>query len=88
MAASPSYQVGGGASMPFGSAGKLSGLTLKLMFATVLAAMPDNVFLSSFNELLAGPSGGVAPGTIPLPQGHPPGFTNSAGNEWWAPHYQ
>jgi hypothetical protein len=88
MAASPSYQVGAGASMPFGSPGKLAGLTLKLMFATVLAAMPDNIFLSSFNELLAGPSGGAPPGAIPLPQGHPTGFTNSAGNEWWAPHYE
>eukprot|EP00039_Didymoeca_costata_P023666 m.7843 g.7843 ORF g.7843 m.7843 type:complete len:641 (+) comp3790_c0_seq2:198-2120(+) len=80
IAVSPSYQVGAGTSMPFGSPGKLSGFTLKLGFATALNTMPDNIFLSSFNELLAGPTAGM-----PLPDGHPPGFVLTAGMEYAGP---
>ncbi len=63
-AISPSYQLSFG-SVPFSAAGKFGGLTLKRQFATVFAAaasawgrgagggLPDNVYLSSWNEWLS-----------------------------------
>jgi hypothetical protein len=65
-AVSPSYQLSFG-SVPFSAAGKFGGLTLKRQFATVFAAaarawargaaggLPDNLFVSSWNEWLSQP---------------------------------
>ena len=54
VAVAPSFQTGYG-SLPFGSAGKLSGLTFKRQWATALSVRPDYVFISGWNELISQP---------------------------------
>ena len=54
VAVAPSFQTGYG-SLPFGSAGKLSGLTFKRQWATALSVHPDYVFVSGWNEFIAQP---------------------------------
>jgi hypothetical protein len=54
VAVSPSYQTGY-ASLPWNAAGKLSGITFQKEWATALAIMPKNVFVSGWNEFIAQP---------------------------------
>jgi hypothetical protein len=54
VAVAPSFQTGYG-SLPFGSAGKLSGLTFKRQWATAFAVRPEYVFISGWNEFIAQP---------------------------------
>ena len=54
IAVSPSYQTGY-ASAPFQSPSALGGFTFKIQFATALKQMPDNFFVSSYNEFITGP---------------------------------
>lgn len=54
VAVAPSYQTGHG-SLPLGAAGKLRGLTFQRQWATALGVMPDTVFVSGWNELVAQP---------------------------------
>jgi hypothetical protein len=54
IAVAPSFQTGYG-SLPFGSAGKLSGLTFKRQWATAFAVRPEYVFISGWNEFIAQP---------------------------------
>ena len=76
IAVSPAYQIGSFASAPFGSPSKLGGLTFKLQFATALRRMPDNYFVSSFNEFITGPMRNVWGGPDKLP------WATSVGLEW------
>jgi len=54
MSVAPSYQLNFG-SLPFGAPGKLRGRTFVLQFHNAIAAQPDHIFLSSFNEFIAQP---------------------------------
>lgn len=54
IAIAPSFQTGY-ASHPFGSAGRLSGLTFKRQFATAFAVKPEYIFISGWNEFTAQP---------------------------------
>ena len=54
VAVAPSFQTGHG-SLPLGAAGKLRGLTFQRQWATALSVMPDYVFVSGWNELVAQP---------------------------------
>lgn len=54
IAVAPSFQSGYG-SLPFGSAGKLSGLTFKRQWQTAFNIKPDYVFISGWNEFTAQP---------------------------------
>jgi len=54
IAVAPSFQTGYG-SLPFGSAGRFSGLTFKRQWATALAVKPEWVFISGWNEFTAQP---------------------------------
>jgi hypothetical protein len=54
IAVAPSFQTGYG-SLPFGSAGRLSGLTFKRQWATAFAVKPEYVFVSGWNEFTAQP---------------------------------
>ena len=76
IAVSPAYQVGSFASAPFGSPSKLGGLTFKLQFATALRRMPNNYFVSSFNEFITGPLRNAWGGPDKLP------WAMSVGLEW------
>ncbi len=71
VAVAPSFQTGYG-SLPFGSAGKLSGLTLARQFATAFEKRPDYLFISGWNEFIAQPQ--------PNPFGSDP-FAKSVGLE-------
>ena len=76
IAVSPAYQMGSFASTPFGSPSKLGGLTFKLQFATALRRMPNNYFVSSFNEFITGPLRNAWGGPDKLP------WAMSVGLEW------
>ncbi len=54
IAVAPSFQTGY-ASHPFGSAGRLAGLTFKRQWQTAFAVKPDYVFISGWNEFTAQP---------------------------------
>jgi hypothetical protein len=54
IAVSPSFQTGYG-SLPWGSPGKLEGLTFRLEWGTALTVMPKTVFVSGWNEFVAQP---------------------------------
>lgn len=54
VAVAPSTQTGY-ASLPFGAAGKLSGLTFARQWETAFAVRPDYVFVSGWNEFTAQP---------------------------------
>jgi hypothetical protein len=71
VAVAPSFQTGYG-SLPWGAAGKLGGLTFRRQWATAFAHMPDWVFVSGWNELVAQPQ--------PSPYGSDP-FAKSVGLE-------
>lgn len=75
IAISPSYQTGY-ASAPFQSPSALGGFTFKIQFATGLKKMPDNFFLSSYNEFITGPRQDAFGG----PEKHP--YVTSVGLEW------
>ena len=75
MAVSPSYQ-SGYASAPFQSPTSLGGYTFKIQFATGLKQMPENFFLSSYNEFITGPRQDAFGGR----DKHP--YVTSVGLEW------
>ncbi|CAN5618791.1 hypothetical protein BH09MYX1_BH09MYX1_13950 [soil metagenome] len=54
VAVAPSFQTGYGR-LPNGSAGKLGGTTFRRQWATAFGVMPDWVFVSGWNELVAQP---------------------------------
>ena len=75
MAVSPSYQ-SGYASAPFQSPTSLGGYTFKIQFATGLKQMPENFFVSSYNEFITGPRQDAFGGK----DKHP--YVTSVGLEW------
>ena len=75
MAVSPSYQTGY-ASAPFQSPTSLGGYTFKIQFATALKQMPQNLFVSSYNEFITGPRQDAFGGK----DKHP--YVTSVGLEW------
>ena len=75
IAVSPSYQTGY-ASAPFQSPTSLGGYTFKIQFATGLKQMPENFFLSSYNEFVTGPQQDAFGGK----DKHP--YVTSVGLEW------
>lgn len=54
IAVAPSFQSGYG-SLPFGSAGRFSGLTFRRQWATAFSVAPEWVFISGWNEFTAQP---------------------------------
>lgn len=54
IAVAPSFQTGY-SSLPFGSAGRLSGLTFKRQWQTAFSVKPEYVFISGWNEFTAQP---------------------------------
>ena len=75
MAVSPSYQMAY-ASAPFQAPSSLGGYTFKIQFATGLNKMPENFFISSYNEFLTGPRQDAFGGK----DKHP--YVTSVGLEW------
>ncbi|MBI2395763.1 MAG: hypothetical protein HYV09_39730 [Deltaproteobacteria bacterium] len=71
IAVAPSFQTGY-ASLPFGGAGRLTGLTFRRQWATAFAVKPEWVFISGWNEFTAQPQ--------PNPYGSDP-FARSVGLE-------
>jgi len=70
IAVAPSFQTGYG-SLPFGSAGKLAGLTYKRQWETAFSVRPEYVFISGWNEFTAQPQ----------PNPYTDGFAKSSGLE-------
>ena len=75
MAISPSYQTGY-TSAPFQSPTSLGGYTFKIQFATGLKQMPENFFVSSYNEFITGPRQDAFGGKDKYP------YVTSVGLEW------
>ena len=75
MAVSPSYQMAY-ASGPFQAPSSLGGYTFKIQFATGLNKMPENFFVSSYNEFITGPRQDAFGGK----DKHP--YVTSVGLEW------
>ena len=75
IAVTPSYQTGY-ASAPFESPSTFRGFTFKIQFATGLKEMPENFFVSSYNEFITGPRQDAFGGQDKRP------WVTSVGLEW------